>query len=68
MRWSPCGRPRRISIHALRKESDIHGAILRVAGHISIHALRKESDFPVSGRFGVCGISIHALRKESDAG
>ena len=34
----------RISIHALRKESDVHHAVARVLLVISIHALRKESD------------------------
>ena len=60
---APCA----ISIHALRKESDVKPEVL-VAGHgfISIHALRKESDVR-AGVVAVRGdISIHALRKESD--
>ena len=56
-----------ISIHALRKESDVrvgHGSHRRL---ISIHALRKESDLRWTGRIhGNLRISIHALRKESD--
>ena len=40
-----CHRDGNISIHALRKESDLLRE-RRNAGHvISIHALRKESDF-----------------------
>ena len=60
-------RPRHISIHALRKESDIplHGWFSRRI-HISIHALRKESDRPAFRLRPCDGISIHALRKESD--
>ena len=34
-----------ISIHALRKESDVVGMHFRLFDGISIHALRKESDF-----------------------
>ena len=55
-----------ISIHALRKESDmlqIHAGHLRT---ISIHALRKESDQQVIDKANNLLISIHALRKESD--
>ena len=33
-----------ISIHALRKESDLHQRLSHQLLHISIHALRKESD------------------------
>ena len=33
-----------ISIHALRKESDLAESVHRVGRNISIHALRKESD------------------------
>ena len=36
--------PHNISIHALRKESDIALSRGRNTGLISIHALRKESD------------------------
>ena len=55
-----------ISIHALRKESDILGTWDYVNIYISIHALRKESDaVAVLLRFER-NISIHALRKESD--
>ena len=57
----------RISIHALRKESDTVAPFSTICDTISIHALRKESDggsgFTVNGQT----ISIHALRKESDA-
>ena len=35
-----------ISIHALRKESDVAVERQAVAARISIHALRKESDEP----------------------
>ena len=57
-----------ISIHALRKESDIdNGGILRCGLDISIHALRKESDGIGGFEHLVPAISIHALRKESDA-
>ena len=57
----------RISIHALRKESDKQRCSFLFPFLISIHALRKESDVvrihvPVSK-----AISIHALRKESDS-
>ena len=33
-----------ISIHALRKESDLNGTVITYNPEISIHALRKESD------------------------
>ena len=33
-----------ISIHALRKESDLAASVVRGRVQISIHALRKESD------------------------
>ena len=39
-----CPTGRRISIHALRKESDRVRALRRRCQAISIHALRKESD------------------------
>ena len=35
---------RLISIHALRKESDVYKLAVRNPEKISIHALRKESD------------------------
>ena len=58
----------RISIHALREESDQrrHNAS-RTQRHISIHALREESDAERT-RFKIVFhiISIHALREESD--
>ena len=41
------GRPERlpnISIHALRKESDVLADMICLQERISIHALRKESD------------------------
>ena len=37
--------PAGISIHALRKESDLGVGVLGYPEIISIHALRKESDF-----------------------
>ena len=56
----------KISIHALRKESDAMAGQHIGKLLISIHALRKESDlWPVAGS-ALLGISIHALRKESD--
>ena len=56
-----------ISIHALRKESDILDIIFSPNYLvISIHALRKESDHVLGPAGGLDGISIHALRKESD--
>ena len=57
----------RISIHALRKESDISakGAYGGIT-NISIHALRKESDDTPADIVTFFTISIHALRKESD--
>ena len=55
-----------ISIHALRKESDIPNYLISSDFVISIHALRKESDrFRDDVQSGI-SISIHALRKESD--
>ena len=56
----------RISIHALRKESDPEDALLTAFDGISIHALREESDRPPIRRSIRLMISIHALRKESD--
>ena len=55
-----------ISIHALRKESDLVGNLIRAGHSISIHALRKESDAVDDDSGGFDDISIHALRKESD--
>ena len=55
-----------ISIHALRKESDIEAVESRETHDISIHALRKESDDSSSAYSPPPSISIHALRKESD--
>ena len=56
-----------ISIHALRKESDMFEGFLLIWIDISIHALRKESDPQSRSRpDGKYIISIHALRKESD--
>ena len=56
-----------ISIHALRKESDVVSEEDAAKAVISIHALRKESDL-LHGLLRVESprISIHALRKESD--
>ena len=57
----------RISIHALRKESDLLGVCVIPYIVISIHALRKESDVPGCVVWAMeLDISIHALRKESD--
>ena len=56
-----------ISIHALRKESDLLRPPAVTCRHISIHALRKESDLLAAEPQRVLEISIHALRKESDA-
>ena len=56
-----------ISIHALRKESDLKAHALPLAYVIiSIHALRKESDLKKAEEEANTQISIHALRKESD--
>ena len=55
-----------ISIHALRKESDLHQRLSHQLLHISIHALRKESDISLLIWLPPRRISIHALRKESD--
>ena len=58
-----------ISIHALREESDMRGA-MAMDGRmlISIHALREESDPRVGCTAQSNVISIHALREESDPG
>ena len=57
----------RISIHALREESDQRLDAMQQRLEISIHALREESDSPM-GWDGFGGkISIHALREESDS-
>ena len=58
----------KISIHALRKESDGHPEIDDSHDGISIHALRKESDHQSLKYPRAAIISIHALRKESDWG
>ena len=55
-----------ISIHALRKESDLHDVDGLHHVGISIHALRKESDHRDGRGARQSQISIHALRKESD--
>ena len=55
-----------ISIHALRKESDVSSLIVSGQIGISIHALRKESDPLTRVNITPFSISIHALRKESD--
>ena len=55
-----------ISIHALRKESDMRLHQRQHDAIISIHALRKESDNDGIGGAFASPISIHALRKESD--
>ena len=58
----------RISIHALREESDVKALVEQgVEDDISIHALREESDVKALVEQGVeDDISIHALREESD--
>ena len=56
-----------ISIHALRKESDLKHLSLILFRDISIHALRKESDSKQGLARQLRDISIHALRKESDS-
>ena len=56
----------RISIHALREESDRRFARPAVRRRISIHALREESDTAQPDRTRGHQISIHALREESD--
>ena len=58
--------PSKISIHALRKESDRQSVFCHRTVRISIHALRKESDACRLAGNGSVLISIHALRKESD--
>ena len=56
-----------ISIHALRKESDLRFRGDDFIREISIHALRKESDMLNIDMMVISSlISIHALRKESD--
>ena len=55
-----------ISIHALRKESDLERRWHKLTDEISIHALRKESDQRLPRDEHIRLISIHALRKESD--
>ena len=55
-----------ISIHALRKESDLVRVVGASSVLISIHALRKESDYSYAYDANCARISIHALRKESD--
>ena len=55
-----------ISIHALRKESDLRQFQHERLHVISIHALRKESDPVYTLDPNHVDISIHALRKESD--
>ena len=56
----------RISIHALREESDdtIFSKCFNYG--ISIHALREESDLDGAELSVFSVISIHALREESD--
>ena len=56
----------KISIHALRKESDQLRTARPYQRRISIHALRKESDLALCTIHSNHHISIHALRKESD--
>ena len=57
----------KISIHALREESDACGSVDDSRRNISIHALREESDPPSALLpLPLLPISIHALREESD--
>ena len=56
----------KISIHALREESDLYMYHLKSHRRISIHALREESDTNFLRGKGYVLISIHALREESD--
>ena len=68
----PCDRldDLKISIHALREESDVSLVVgLHKPLKISIHALREESDPPAGAepKRVQRKISIHALREESDA-
>mgnify|MGYP006907173329 FL=1 len=66
--WLP-ERTARISIHALREESDLAvDGPRHPVDAISIHALREESDLRRSIFRCSRPISIHALREESDHG
>ena len=67
IRHTAIGKPREISIHALRVEGDFIAIVVLFALEISIHALRVEGDCRVQNRI-CCGvrISIHALRVEGD--
>ena len=57
----------RISIHALREESDLSVFCFPyIDVYISIHALREESDEDTGYFESIEPISIHALREESD--
>ena len=57
-----------ISIHALRKESDMTILQHEIAGLFqSTLSVRRATSFDFQAK-GVKNISIHALRKESDAG
>ena len=59
---------KRISIHALREESDkLYDFERTKFGAISIHALREESDRKAALAHVAFSISIHALREEGDA-
>ena len=57
----------RISIHALREESDSRMPLWHDLRQISIHALREESDPTLMAAGRPSPISIHALREESDS-
>ena len=52
------GNPHRISIHALREESDGMAVCAATASPISIHALREESDCTDGQHVSHCGTSI----------
>ena len=56
----------RISIHALREESDVDTFRFACGHVISIHALREEGDVRHDHTYQQGLISIHALREESD--
>ena len=60
------GKPRHISIHALRGEGDVGDGRRFHRQEISIHALRGEGDAPVVPHRLTVLISIHALRGEGD--
>ena len=56
----------KISIHALRKESDLAGSIRAGATQFQSTLSVRRATHSVMGRRQSDRISIHALRKESD--